>query len=261
MKIIYCIFFVFILTSCTNNDIIKDSIKDSIIDSLKTVIQTKETEINWIKNKKPSVIIENQEASTCAINLFYPFGLKIEIVDKRPENDGNTFLSVACAYTSKSGTIDGIFVKNGTLINKEINKSLTGVCIVNNNAISIAKSDIINNSLLKKVLNEKNTLFQQTLLIKNSQLVECNLFGSSINLRRALIKLDENKYFVGESHRPMTIIEFQNALKEIGAIDAVNLDMGSWSEGWYIRDNEKISIGDNFINTKRQTNWLTFNIK
>ncbi len=257
MKRMYFLVLIFSITSCDNNE----TINNAVIDSLKKVIQTKESEMKWIKRKNPGVIVVNQEASTCAINFFYPFGLKVEIVDKRPDFNEKTFFCVAGAYTSKSGTIDGIFINNGQIINDTYNNELTGLCITRNDSLIIETKDKLNDELIKKVVSEKSSLFQQTLLIKNELIVDCNIFGDAVNLRRALIKFDDGSYLVGESHRAMSIQEFQSALKEIGAIDAVNLDMGSWSEGWYKSNNGKMSIGENFLNTNRQTNWIVYSLK
>lgn len=258
MKSYYCIILILVATACNNTS--SGSKIDYITDSLKSVIDENISEIKWIKKRNPGVIIENKEATTCAINLFHPFGLGIEIVNDRPENNNNTFLCVSGAYTSNENTIDGIFIKKGVLVNKAINEKLNGLCIFTNDNLHIENSNIISDSLINEAIISKSSMFQQTLLIKNSNIIECKLFGDHINLRRALIKFDDSEFLVGESHRPMTIFEFQKALKEIGVLDAVNLDMGSWSEGWYKSNNGKISIGDNFTNTKRQTNWIVYKL-
>ena len=256
------VFLLILLNSCNPNEKNdKENRKDFIIDSLKSVIESEESEMKWLKRNNPGVIIANQEASTCAINLFFPVGLKIKIVDKKPEFNEKTFFSVAGAYTSKSGNIDGLFINNGEKVQNVYNNTLTGVCILNKDSILIESSTTINDVLIKRVISEKSSLFQQTLLIKNGEIVNCNLFGNAINLRRALIKFNDGTYLVGESHRAMTIFEFQNALKEIGTLDAVNLDMGSWSEGWHKINNERITIGENFINTHRQTNWIIYSLE
>ena len=258
MKSYYCIILILVATACNNTS--SGSKINYIIDSLKSVIDENISEIKWIKKRNPGVIIENKEATTCAINLFHPFGLGIEIVNDRPENNNNTFLCVSGAYSSNENTIDGIFIKKGVLVNKAINEKLNGLCIFTNDNLHIENSNIISDSLINEAIISKRSMFQQTLLIKNSNIIQCKLFGDNINLRRALIKFDDSEFLVGESHRPMTILEFQKALKEIGVVDAVNLDMGSWSEGWYKSNNGKISIGDNFANTKRQTNWIVYSL-
>ena len=131
-------------------------------------------------------------------------------------------------------------------------------CIIAENSINIESSKVINDSLLQNVIVQKKSLFQQTLLLKNGEIIDCNLFGSNSNLRRALIEFEDNTFFVAESSRNVTITEFQKALKEIGAMDAINLDMGSWSEGWYKNFDGSIKIGENFLNTHRQTNWIIY---
>ncbi len=262
MKKISIVFLVFLFNACnTIENNVEDNRKDDIIDSLKSVIESKKSEMKWLKRNNPGVIIVNQEASTCAINLFLPVGLNIEIFDKKPAFNETNFFCVAGAYTSTSGTIDGLFINKGEIIQTKYNNALTGVCILKKDSLIIENSNTINDDLIKKVISEKSSLFQQTLLIKNGALVDCNLFGNAINLRRALIKFNDGTYLVGESHRVMTINEFQKALKEIGAMDAVNLDMGSWSEGWHKINNEKITIGENFTNTHKQTNWIVYNLK
>ena len=258
MKSYYCIILILVATACNNTS--SGSKIDYITDSLKSVIDENISEIKWIKKRNPGVIIENKEATTCAINLFHPFGLSIEIVNDRPENNNKTFLCVPGAYTSNENIIDGIFIQKGVLVKKAINEKLNGLCIFSNNKLLIENSNIISDSLINEAIINKRSMFQQTLLIKNSNIIQCKLFGDNINLRRALIKFDDSEFLVGESHRPMTIIEFQIALKEIGVVDAVNLDMASWSEGWYKSNNGKMSIGDNFANTKRQTNWIVYSL-
>ena len=55
------------------------------------------------------------------------------------------------------------------------------------------------------------------------------------------------------------MVEFQEALLILDIVDAIYLDMGSWSHGFYFDNNSKINdIGNNFSNTKKQTNWLVF---
>jgi hypothetical protein len=263
MKRIAFLFLVLLISSCnTIEKNQKDNRKDYMVDSLMSVIKSQESDLKWMKSKNPGVITLNQEASTCAIELFYPFGLNIKVAVKRPLNDESTFLSVAGAYTSKTGTIDGIFIQNGEIINKEINKLLNGVCVIkNNNSISIENTNTIDDAFTNKVLNEKSSMFQQTLLIKNKNIIECKLFGNNVNLRRSLVKFSDSSFLVCESSRAMTIMEFQKALKEIGASDAVNLDMGSWSEGWYKNSLGHKTIGGSFINTDKQTNWIIYTTK
>lgn len=101
-------------------------------------------------------------------------------------------------------------------------------------------------------------MFQQSLLLKNSAIVKCDIFKERKNVRRALIQFDDF-FCIGESDKPLTIQEFQQSLLEIGAKDAINLDMGTWSEGWYKdTNNDKVTIGETTSETQRQTNWIVY---
>lgn len=91
MKQLHYLLFLFAISACGSSD----TSKESIIDSLITLSKSRDSSLKWINRLKPCVIIENQSTSACSINLFYPIGLKIKIVEKRPEYDDKTFLSVA----------------------------------------------------------------------------------------------------------------------------------------------------------------------
>ena len=169
MKSYYCIILILVATACNNTS--SGSKIDYITDSLKSVIDENISEIKWIKKRNPGVIIENKEATTCAINLFHPFGLGIEIVNDRPENNNNTFLCVSGAYSTNENTIDGIFIKKGVLVNKVINEKLNGLCIFTNDNLHIENSNIISDSLINEAIISKSSMFQQTLLIKNSNII------------------------------------------------------------------------------------------
>jgi len=146
----------------------------------------------------------------------------------------------------------------GIGISPLVNSWLTGACILSDTGIRIVEYKEVTTALLNDVKRLKQSLFQQSLLLKNSAIVECKLFGNRKNVRRALIQF-EDFYCIGESDKPLTIQEFQQSLLEIGAIDAINLDMGTWSEGWFKdANNSKVTIGENMSNTQRQTNWIVY---
>ena len=64
---------------------------------------------------------------------------------------------------------------------------------------------------------------------------------------------------MGESRKPISIQEFQESLLKIGAVNAIYLDMGSYSEGWYKNyDRRKVVIGEKMTDTDKQTNWLIY---
>jgi len=251
-----------ILNSCHNNG--RNPVETSVgkIDSLKSVISSLEDEIKSLKEDNPFVQVQHAEASTCMIIHYKTFGLKIQLNNIRPVFDKNTFLCVPAAFTSRQQTVDGYFMKEGILINKTINNEINGFIMFNEQEIIIDSIKYLTANHLKIEKDKSYNIFQQFLLVKKSKLIKCEKFGEKINTRRAIVKYPDGDIFIVESHRQMTILEFQKALVEIGVEDALYLDMGTFSEGWYkSSDCEKIKIGELFSNTNMQTNWLTYEKK
>ena len=208
----------------------------------------------------PLMIIQNKEAVNCVIQTFKPLGLTLQLTDNRPQKcDSSVFLCVPAAFTDKNTKIDGICIIEGKTINS-ISNNTTGICVIASNGIEMMHYAELTSDLLESVKNNQSSLFQQVLLIKASKIIPCGIWGDLKYKRRALIKFEVG-YAIGESDSKMTIEDFQKALIHIGAVDAVYLDMGSWSEGWYRKDNgEVITIGEagNMGNTSKQTNWIVF---
>ena len=208
---------------------------------------------------KPSVIVENVEGGNCTISLYTPYGLNIRLRHIRPEDTPENYLCVPGAYTSIATQIDGLYIEDGNVISESINNKLTGACILSKDSIHFLGLDEINSQLISQIKLSKKSMFQQSLLVKNNQIVPCDLFHNKENLRRALIQFKNNYFLIGESQRPVTIGEFQEALVNIGAINAINLDMGTWSEGWYKNHKgEKITVGEKMFSTNKQTNWIIY---
>jgi hypothetical protein len=228
------------------------------IDSLEKFSSKLNAELKLLKKEIPNVIIENAEGDICTIYLYHPFGLTIQLRHIRPDFITENFLCVPGAYTSTNNKIDGLFVEDGVEINESINNKLTGACIISNDSIQFLGFEEINSELISKLKLSKKSMFQQSLLVKNKHIIPCELFGSKKNLRRALIQFKDT-FCIGESQRPITISEFQESLVNIGAVNAINLDMGTWSEGWYKNHYcEKIIVGEKMISTNKQSNWIIY---
>ena len=167
-------------------------------------------------------------------------------------------MCVPAAFTTVDNQIDGLFIENGVVKNSTINKKLNGVCILANDGIKIINFQDWKPDLIDQAKSDKSSVFQQQLLVEKGEIVPCNLFGNHENIRRSLIQFSDF-YCIGESHRRTTLKEFQESLKSIGAVNAIHLDMGTWSEGWYKNHlGEKKQIGENMTNTQKQTNWLFY---
>ena len=202
--------------------------------------------------------IKKVDGTICTILLFEPKGLRLRLANKRPSYCEHNFLCVAAAFTSKSTTIDGLFIQKGKIINQTKLKILNGTCIITNDSLIIVNSKVITNKFIKDVINKKLSLFQQVLLVNNSIVVNCELFGESKFVRRALIQF-ENSFCVCQTNKEVTISEFQTALIKIGVVNALYLDMGGWSEGWYRNNFDgRVLIGKISKYTNKQTNWLVF---
>jgi beta-glucosidase len=223
--------------------------------SISTIFAQKPSQIT---NTAPMLNISSAVGVNCNITLYQPFGLRVQISEKRPDYIPDNFLCVPAAYTTISTQIEGLYINKGIEVNSSINTRLTGACILSNESIQIIEYKDITQELINEIKQANKSFFQQSLLVKDSQIVLCDLFGRKTNLRRALIQF-KNAYCIGESSIPVTIDEFQESLLKIGAVSAVNLDMGTWSEGWYKnQDNERIRIGEKMISTQKQTNWIVY---
>lgn len=252
---ILCLFCVVILCICSEKKTKVASIQEKA-DSLITVIGKLEEKIDLIEKEFPQLKVDSVNLSDLII--YEPKGLQIQIRHERPGFYCKNYLCFPAAYTTRTDKIDGFFIENGTLVNDIINTKLTGVCVITEEIITIGGYEMVHNDLINNTIKIKGCAFQQTLLVKSNEVFPCDLFGERMNKRRALVKIKEKAYLV-ESKGLVAINVFQQSLIEIGAIDAINLDMGSWSEGWF-KDNcgNIVVVGENqnMSNTHRQTNWI-----
>lgn len=188
----------------------------------------------------------------------YPLGdLKVDFRVILPDKlDSKNRLCVPAAFTSKNNKPEGLIYLNGRLISEQKTSSGKGIVV-----ISLGAIDIIHINKVRQFLDSRTdsrfSLFQQWYLIENNKKGE-NPFPKSILQMRAIAKI-KNETFVIESDSNVDSELFISTLINMGVSDAVYLDMGSWSEGWYKDSDNKIkSIGYDKSNTKRQTNWILF---
>jgi len=246
-KLSFSMIFVFIFICCSNKN------QNTAVNSN----QHSEPE----KTTQPAqVIVVKTVIGISELLLFKPINLNIRLKSKRPSFCEHNFLSVAAAFTSKTNTIDGIFIQKGQYIGKTKLDVLTGTCILSEVSLVILKTNLVSDSLISEVIKNQQSLFQQILLVNNYKLIECSLFGKTEFVRRALIEFN-NAFCICQSKKALTIQDFQKALVDVGVKNALYLDMGGWSEGWYKNTNdEKIVIGEGMKSTHRQTNWLVYEV-
>lgn len=175
---------------------------------------------------------------------------------KPDSNNTNLLMSVVAAFTSKAPEhVVGTSVSNGK---KRIypTDAETAYCLIVGEEVKIEALSENHKSAIETAVKQKGDYFQQMLLIENAEAKTCKIFKNRATFRRALAQKEGETHLV-ESLDRMTIDDFIQSLIFLGYEQAIYLDMGSWSEGWYRNeDNEIIRIGNNWKSSHLQTNWL-----
>lgn len=175
---------------------------------------------------------------------------------KPDSNNTNLLMSVVAAFTSKAPEhVVGTSVSNGK---KRIypTDAETAYCLIVGEEVKIEALDSNHKLAITRAVKEKGDYFQQMHLIENSEAKACEIFKNRATFRRALAQKEDETHLI-ESLDRMTIDDFIQSLIFLGYEQAIYLDMGSWSEGWYRNeDNEIIRIGNNWKSSHLQTNWL-----
>ena len=97
-----------------------------------------------------------------------------------------------------------------------------------------------------------NTHFQQVTLVKNHQPKKFD--DKRRRYRKALCK-KHGRYYIIQSTYPITLNSFAENLTDNDF--AWNLDMGSYSYGWYKKDGKLHPVGISaFWNKAKQSNWI-----
>lgn len=175
---------------------------------------------------------------------------------KPDSNNTNLLMCVVAAFTSKAPEhVVGTSVSNGK---KRIypTDAETAYCLIVGEEVKIEALDSNHKLAIARAVKEKGDYFQQMHLIENSEAKACEIFKNRATFRRALAQKEDETHLI-ESLDRMTIDDFIQSLIFLGYEQAIYLDMGSWSEGWYRNeDNEIIRIGNNWKSSHLQTNWL-----
>ncbi|MBO5844552.1 MAG: hypothetical protein J6Q96_06760 [Bacteroidales bacterium] len=175
---------------------------------------------------------------------------------KPDSNNTDLLMSVVAAFTSKAPEhIVGTSVSNGK---KRIypTDAETAYCLIVGEEVKIESMSANHKSAIETAVKQKGDYFQQMHLVENAEAKSCEIFKNRATFRRALAQKEGETHLI-ESLDRMTIEDFTNTLISFGYEQAIYLDMGSWSEGWYRNeDNEIIRIGNNWKSSHLQTNWL-----
>lgn len=175
---------------------------------------------------------------------------------KPDSNNTNLLMCVVAAFTSKAPEhVVGTSVSNGK---KRIypTDAETAYCLIIGEEVKIESMSANHKSAIETAVKQKGDYFQQMHLVEDAEAKTCEIFKNRATFRRALAQKEGETHLV-ESLDRMTIDDFIQSLIFLGYEQAIYLDMGSWSEGWYRNDeNEIIRIGNNWKSSHLQTNWL-----
>jgi hypothetical protein len=196
-------------------------------------------------------------------SVFYPQSLAIRVVTDRPEAADATYqLSVAAAYTDLETyrPLD-LLVYQGQLRQPKATVGfLNGVLTSIGDSLTITQivgGQSPPSAELARVRSQHGTMLLQELLVfqgKNLKHGEGNVFQ-----RRALVEFAAHHFAVVESASDyLSMQQFGDDLVELGATNALYLDMGDWDEGWYKDGSQVVALGNRRTQTARQSNWLVF---
>jgi hypothetical protein len=203
---------------------------------------------------------ERKSLSGIHYQLFHAGRLRLDLTSTRPlKTDKTVFLCVAGAFTDlKTDKIDGIYLENGKISNREsINHQLGGAIRRSPKGIDIfppAKGAIFNDSFIRILSSDKSSLFQQIQMIhkgKGETYTDDKIFQ-----RRAIVQFMNNDMAIIESREDITLAQFTKDLLEFDAFNAIYTDMGTWDEGWYRSGEQIITLGKYKSQTARQSNWV-----
>ena len=263
MKIIIYFFLIFFLSCNSKNQESNNDILNSEVNKLKIEVKILKNEIlNLKKCKAKSWIYYKND-----LTFYDSSNFAIKLFSKRPDKKNNQFvLVIPAAFTddprNNHNLIDGCFVAKGIKISNDYNEDLSGTCVISNNIPIIYESKNLP-QIIKTASANKSSLFQQFLLVYKHKKISNIKFenkpsSKSRLMRRALTEIG-NKFYIVESKLECSIIDFRNLLVSNNVKNAIYLDMGTYSEGWYRNEFGKtITIGKDMKNTNNQSNWLVF---
>jgi hypothetical protein len=263
MKTIISFTLFFFLSCNSKNQESNNDILNSEVNKLKREVKFLKNEILHLKKCKAKSWIYYKNDLT----FYDSSNFAIKLFSKRPDKKNNQFvLSIPAAFTdnprNNHNLVDGCFIEKGIKISNDYNEDLSGTCVISNNIPIIYESKNLP-QVSKSALANKSSLFQQFLLVYKHKIISNIKFenkpsSKSKLIRRALAEID-NQFYIVESKLECSIIDFQNLLVSNNVKNAIYLDMGTYSEGWYRNEFDKTAtIGKDMKNTNNQSNWIVY---
>jgi hypothetical protein len=189
--------------------------------------------------------------------VFRGASSKLAVRLERPSPANSALLlSVAGTYTSPEDKVLGMVVLGGKIVRKG-RMPWEGLLTILDGVpnVSKVKGGLVSQNALDELRARRGSMLQGHLLVHNGH---AEPYRPSPPLqRRALATFADGDWAVVESVAPVPLQTFADDLTHLGAASALNLDMGTWSEGWYRNAAGTIeSLGSAHPNAARQTNWL-----
>jgi hypothetical protein len=233
-------------------------LKNSLLFCLLTVL------LGCAQTTTPEVRVETRKtANGEQYAVFYPESLAIQVVTSRPSPAAtDCLLSVAAAYTDLDTyqPLDLLVYQGNVRQTKASVGFLDGVLISTGNTLTIsqiAKGQSPSHADIERVRRQQGTLLLQELVVFQGK--NLRPAGGTLFQRRALVELASHHFAVVESTSDyVTMQQFGDDLLELGAQNALYLDMGDWDEGWYKTGSRVVKLGNRRTQTARQSNWLVF---
>lgn len=206
---------------------------------------------------------ERKTADGHSYSVFYPQQLAIRVVTSRPMAENSAYqLSVAAAYTNLENDqpLDLLVDQGRVRQTKPTIHFLDGMLQSVGDTLTIDRLPAGPAQLegqLEDVRRQQGTLLLQELLVLDGK---TQRFGpGNAFQRRALVEFAARRFAVVESTADnLTMSQLGEDLRELGAKNALYLDMGDWDEGWYKAGSQVIKLGTRRTQTARQSNWLVF---
>lgn len=161
----------------------------------------------------------------------------MQVVTARPDvANARTQLSAAAYTDLDTDQPLNLLVANGGRLQARAKVSFPdGVLTLVGDSLAITRVPIGQTpprAELTRVQQQRGTLMLQELLVYQGRSVHAA--GGSVFQRRALAELAGHRFAVVESVADnLTLKQFGDDLLELGARNALYLDMGDWDEGWY----------------------------
>lgn len=209
-----------------------------------------------------NLVIEPRSIGGRSYTVFRPRTARVAFTLTRPSrDDAAVLLAVAGTYTSPRDTVEGFVVLDGRIVQANERQGWDGAVIIDHGRTKIVQTDngrLLTRAYLRAIAARGASLFQTHLLVSRGAPVAFK--PQPFLPRRALVTFTDGSPAIIESIDAVDLTTFAADLAALGVRDAANLDMGTWSEGWYRNPATGAITVMGIPNsaTARQTNWITF---